>query len=1545
MKVMLLDKNKIVNLILPNEVYGNYWITNAANENLVTVEAENGKWIIRSNSDIKIYKKQVFLDYIELNEDSVFTLNNIEDGSSYDVYCSLIYNNKAMQLRFDYNDDLMFYIGNNFAVKEGAIRANWISLEHDKIPYNQLQISLHGGKLYLKNLNNENALYVNNIRFNEGYINNGDVIFILGFRFSFIKNILLLINPSAAVKFDTSKFTINYVNELDYSSVEETPDVYVKVFDKKDYFLRPPRFSERVEPKTFVIDAPPGEFKDESLPALLTMGPMVIMGMSSCVTGTLALLRVLNGESTWSSSIGSIITAFCMMGAMIIFPAVTKAYNKRLKRKKEKQRQKMYGAYLEGKRAEIQEEMKKQARILIDNNLSLDNVADVIRYKKRNLWERLPDHPDFLELRFGMGSVPPAITLKSPEEHFTLDEDNLKQQIYDLQKEIKTLDNVPVTLSLKEKFLTAIIGNMNLNKHFIDGLILQMIAYHSWINLKLVIFTNDDNKAKWDNLKNIPYCWDNEKTIRFFGSNSDDITKISNYLEEEFSKRKNLVINNDGKKVLFNTVYLIIIDDVEGTRNVPIVDEILKTNAYMGFSLLFSTDRLNILANEVSTFVNIYQNEGGIFENELVSDKKTAFVPDYINFDLEPLLYIVANIPIDLNEGKYELPTVLSFLEMYGASNVKQLNSFNRWKTNDPTKSLAVPVGVNQSGDLFKLDLHEKFHGPHGLIAGMTGSGKSEFIITYILSMAVNFHPYEVNFVLIDYKGGGLAGAFENKETGIKLPHLAGTITNLDIGEINRSLSSLQSELKRRQAIFNEARDKTGESTIDIYKYQRLYREGKVSEPVSHLFIISDEFAELKVQQPEFMAQLISTARIGRSLGVHLILATQKPSGVVDDQIWSNSKFRVCLKVQDKSDSNDMIKSPDAALLKETGRFYLQVGYNEFFALGQSAWCGAPYYESDKRKKKINTSLDFIDNIGTAIKNIESSKNNDMGVRKGEELPNVLNYLVETAKMEGATVRKLWLDRIPEFVFIDNLRTKYAYKKSDFVINPIIGEYDAPNKQRQGLLTLPVSSDGNVLVYGMVGSGKDMFVSSLIYSLITTYSVDEVNIYAMDFGAETLRIYKNAPQVGGVVFSYEKDKIANLFKMLKKIIDERKKLFIEYSGSYDAYIKSSGNKLPNVLVILNNYEAFNDSYGVNHFEDLVTITREGAKYGVFVIATVSGTNGMRSKLSQNFGCQFTLQMNDDYDYRSIVGRTEVRPSKFVGRGLVKLDDIYEFQTAYPDKPEKISERVKYVCDELNKQFTKSAMRIPELPKLVATNFVKSEFEGLSKVPIGVEKSTLGVRTIDIKNQTATIISANKIAVTKNFVASLIYELTTLKRKVIFVFDAERILKDEKVVANCKYYNSSFEKNLENFGNIVTKLNDIYVKSDFDIESIINFEDIICVFVGIDKLKTILAEKFTSLFAEKVELAKKLQKFNFIFVDTADVFKKVEYDSWYKNTVNNTRGIWVGNGIAEQSIIRLNVSTRNLENVLSPGFGYDIVSGIPTVVKLIESYDQDEYDIL
>src|SRR5699024_489069 len=271
-----------------------------------------------------------------------------------------------------------------------------------------------------------------------------------------------------------------------------------------------------------------------------------------------------------------------------------------------------------------------------------------------------------------------------------------------------------------------------------------------------------------------------------------------------------------------------------------------------------------------------------------------------INFDKEDVSRGLA--PLNhVQSLKNSIPESVTFVEMYGIEKVEEFSLAQRWSQNETYKSMAVPLGLRGKDDIVALNLHEKAHGPHGLVAGTTGSGKSEIIQSYILSLAVNFHPHEVAFLLIDYKGGGMANLFKH------LPHLLGTITNLDKAQSLRALASIKAELQKRQRLFGEC------DVNHINQYQKLYKEGKVEEPMPHLFLISDEFAELKAEQPDFMKELVSTARIGRSLGIHLILATQKPTGVVDDQIWSNSKFKLALKVQNESDSKEILKTPDAA--------------------------------------------------------------------------------------------------------------------------------------------------------------------------------------------------------------------------------------------------------------------------------------------------------------------------------------------------------------------------------------------------------------------------------------------------------------------------------------------------------------------------------------------------------------------------------------------------------------------------------------------------------
>ena len=755
---------------------------------------------------------------------------------------------------------------------------------------------------------------------------------------------------------------------------------------------------------------------------------------------------------------------------------------------------------------------------------------------------------------------------------------------------------------------------------------------------------------------------------------------------------------------------------------------------------------------------------------------------------------------------------------------------------------------------------------------------------------------------------------------------------------MNRALSSIQSELRRRQRIFNDARDALNESTIDIYKYQRLFREGLVQEPVTHLFIISDEFAELKSQQPEFMDQLISTARIGRSLGVHLILATQKPAGVVDDQIWSNSKFRVCLKVQDKSDSMDMIKCPDAASLKETGRFYLQVGYNELFALGQSAWTGAKYYPTEKRKKKIDETINIVDNVGNVVKSLDTIKK-DLDVKpQGEEITNIIKYLIKVSDERHISVKQLWLDKIPEFIYVEKLRQKYNYLPEKGVINPIIGELDDPNNQRQDILTLSLSADGNTIIYGSAGNGKELLLTTLIYSTIVDHTPSEVNFYILDFGGETLRAYNNAPQVGDVILSSQEEKVNNLYKKLLYELDNRKKLFVDYNGDFEFYCKHSGKTLPMLIVIINNYDSYVESYE-DHEEDFNILTREGAKYGIVFIVTANNTNTLRYKLRQNFKQNIVLQFNDTGDYSSILGNVQKKyPSKIYGRGLVSRDDIYEFQTAYPYQHEKMNEYIRVISKKLNDIFTDKAPSIPVLPSVVTHETVSNALGNLESVPVGIFKESLNIAILNTLKNYTSIVSSNDISEYSSFIKNLYKTFTYIKNEEIFVFDTYDII--DNALENTTLVTKNYEDALNPILQEMSDEYQIYTNNNYERSSLSNKSHKTIIIIGINELLSRISQDKKMEFTKALSMIKDLGTYHIVLIDNSDKLKQQAFETWYKAAVDPSNGVWLGSGVLDQYALKLSVSPRELREELKLGFGVYVDKGKPYIIKLLEG-DKDE----
>ena len=437
---------------------------------------------------------------------------------------------------------------------------------------------------------------------------------------------------------------------------------------------------------------------------------------------------------------------------------------------------------------------------------------------------------------------------------------------------------------------------------------------------------------------------------------------------------------------------------------------------------------------------------------------------------------------------------------------------------------------------------------------------------------------------------------------------------------------------------------------------------------------------------------------------------------------------------------------------------------------------------------------------------------------------------------------------------------------------------------------------------------------------MTTYSTQEVEMYLLDFGSEALKIFKKCPHVGDVAFLDDIEKISRFFDMIQKEIKNRKAILSDYNGDYNLYLKTNKNTMPMIIVVINNYEAFSEGFNDKYDDILLSITREGIKCGIVFIVTASSYNSIRYRLNQNFKQKIALQLNNDDDYFNIfddVGKK--RPSHLFGRGLISLGpgQVYEFQTAKICEPEQWSLHISSKIEEVQKINKKIAKSIPVLPHRVLIEDIEDELSDLTKVPLGIKKKELTVYTYNFTKNVVNIITAKNLEEVSQFTSYIIEELRLLKNINLMILDFE------KAILNKKTTQGDFKNCIEQIKN--------------------NSSNNICIVIGIDKLISDVQNGEQSLL-EMIKIADESESCNFIFVDNSSRLKNHEYDEWYKSYVSGDTGIWVGNGIDDQYLIKTNTIGKDIVNKCGISFGYVVNQGEATMIKLLgikEDGDKNE----
>ena len=1084
-------------------------------------------------------------------------------------------------------------------------------------------------------------------------------------------------------------------------------------------YKRSPRMIKPLPSSSVSVELPEKLTKSNKQLVKIIVPPLVTL----CITIALGIFM---GRGIMML-IGAATTAMTLIFSIVTF--VTERKEKKIQKEK---RERTFDHYLVAKRAEIYSLYQQQIDSLLYHNPSVENIETMITHHSSRIYERSATDSDFLCLALGLASQPLSFQIKKPNRKIDESEDELEKELYGVLDHYTVVPDMPVVIDLKQAHL-GLVGEPKYIKKVLVSIITQLCFHQSYHDIELIALIHPKDETFFEWMKWYPHC--KAKSINISGLVSSEnqrdqvLGNIAQILKER--KQKQDEAKQDS---LYLPHYVFIIDNPKMIINHSIMEYLQLQSMNLGFSLIYTTNIQANLPDNVHTIFNVNENHTGILvmDNSLLLNKKVTLY-NIENIELERMSRTIT--PLIHHKGvSTQIPDSITFFELYGVKKPKEIPLEQLWNNNKCYKSLAVPLGVRAKDDIVYLNLHEKAHGPHGLVAGTTGSGKSEIVQSYILSLAINFHPYDVGFLLIDYKGGGMANLFE------RLPHLLGTITNLDGSESMRALASIKSELLRRQKIFGE------HEVNNINQYTKLFKAGKATEPMPHLFLISDEFAELKKEQPDFMSELVSAARIGRSLGVHLILATQKPSGVVDDQIWSNSKFKLALKVQNESDSNEVIKTPDAARITQPGRAYLQVGNNEVYELFQSAWSGAEYSDTvvekgyDNRIYKVNQL-----GQGELLNDDLSEGETEHGV-VATQLDVVVDYIKETYEKQGCkNVEKPWLPPLEHRMVSPYINVGQDVGKCEgYDLQITVGMVDIPENQKQEEYQHDFFKDGNFAIFGSSGFGKSTGEMNIALELACKNSPVNLNYYILDFGTSSLIQLKELPHTADYITFDEEEKIDKFIKLTTQEIKKRKSLFAAQNAmNFKMYNNNSANKIPAILVLIDNYDVVRE-IGME-FEAFITkLTRDGVGVGIYTVIDASRSSAVKYSVLSNFKNKITHYMFDPSDAISVVGRSKYSLPEVKGRALVKLNEVCVMQCYLPvlyENDDQYADAISKVVKTIARENTAAGPKgIPMLPEFVTYQDIYDEsLLNDKKLPIGLDTEDVMVQALDLSVPTHVIV--------------------------------------------------------------------------------------------------------------------------------------------------------------------------------------------------------------
>ncbi|HLV36828.1 MAG TPA: FtsK/SpoIIIE domain-containing protein, partial [Spirillospora sp.] len=669
---------------------------------------------------------------------------------------------------------------------------------------------------------------------------------------------------------------------------------------------------------------------------------------------------------------------FVIPMALVALSTIATAVLTQRQQRKEYERRRLenerrYLRLLEQKRARLQAAHDAQLAILEYNFPPPQQWLDLALTRDVRLWERRVGDADFTAFRIGVGRAPSAVTIKTPDPDTTSD---AIDRAFALADEYRYLNDAPIVSSLHNDVSVGYSGKRAAMLRAVRATICHLAVTHAPQDLHIHLIAPQAHHDDWRWMEWLPHTSQNHRAgaADLIALDTENIRNLMGNLSQVIDERR-----ERGSEGARTPHLLVVIDGPQLVESEAVYSTILRHGNQVGASALCLVNRFDNIPADCGAVVEV--GDDGSFRYARTGaagyEVEGTAIDGLSTQDAEHLARGLASVVMREVGSSGRIPRRVDFLDLYGVRYVEDLpERINLWwRRNIPKGVLPFPVRIGRESLAVDtvIMLDEDNHGPHGMLAGTTGSGKSELLQTLICALVLEHDPRLLNLLLIDFKGGATFNVFNN------LPHTVGTVTNLDSIRVTRALEALKAETTYRQQFLER------KNVRDINQYHKYYAPDALAlydpnfEPLPHLFIIVDEFAQLAKEMPDFMRELVRTVQVGRSLGLHLLLGTQSPMDVVTDEMNANLQFRICLRVQNIEASRAMLRRPDAAYLPAgwPGRGYFQVGEQGMFKQFQTAYVGAEYEPKDEREAAAQKQDLFLELLsdGRAIDLLPKSTN------------------------------------------------------------------------------------------------------------------------------------------------------------------------------------------------------------------------------------------------------------------------------------------------------------------------------------------------------------------------------------------------------------------------------------------------------------------------------------------------------------------------------------------------------------------------------------------